>query len=34
LTVRIVARLGRRQPLYEGSAGKAILAFLPETEII
>jgi DNA-binding IclR family transcriptional regulator len=34
LTVRIVARLGRRLPLYAGSAGKAILAFLPETEII
>lgn len=29
-TVRITARLGRRLPLYAGSAGKAILAFLPE----
>lgn len=28
--VRIVARLGLRLPLYAGSAGKAILAFLPE----
>ncbi len=31
--VRIIARLGRRLPLYAGSAGKAILAFLPETKI-
>ncbi|NPV56319.1 MAG: IclR family transcriptional regulator [Anaerolineae bacterium] len=29
-TVRIVTRVGRRLPLYAGSAGKAILAFLPE----
>lgn len=28
--VRIVARLGLRLPLHAGSAGKAILAFLPE----
>lgn len=28
-SVRIVARLGRRLPLYAGSAGKAILAYLP-----
>jgi IclR family KDG regulon transcriptional repressor len=28
--VRIVARLGRRLPLYAGSAGKLLLAFLPE----
>lgn len=28
-TVRIVTRIGRRLPLYAGSAGKAILAFLP-----
>ncbi len=28
--VRIVARLGLRLPLYAGSAGKVILAFLPE----
>ncbi len=27
--VRIVQRIGRRLPLYAGSAGKAILAFLP-----
>jgi IclR family KDG regulon transcriptional repressor len=27
--VRIVARIGRRLPLYAGSAGKAFLAFLP-----
>jgi DNA-binding IclR family transcriptional regulator len=27
--VRIVARLGRRLPLYAGSAGKVFLAFLP-----
>ena len=27
-TVRIVARVGRRLPLYAGSAGKAMLAFL------
>jgi DNA-binding IclR family transcriptional regulator len=33
LTVRIVARLGRRLPLYAGSAGKAILAFLPDAEV-
>lgn len=32
-TVRIVARLGRRLPLYAGSAGKAILAFLPPEKI-
>ena len=30
-TVRIVARVGRRIPLYAGSAGKVFLAFLPET---
>jgi IclR family KDG regulon transcriptional repressor len=29
--VRIVARLGRRLPLYAGSAGKLLLAYLPET---
>lgn len=29
-TVRITQRLGRRLPLYAGSAGKAMLAFLPE----
>jgi DNA-binding IclR family transcriptional regulator len=28
--VRIVARIGRRLPLYAGSAGKLMLAFLPE----
>jgi IclR family transcriptional regulator, KDG regulon repressor len=28
--VRIVARIGRRLPLYAGSAGKAFLAFLPD----
>jgi IclR family transcriptional regulator, KDG regulon repressor len=28
--VRIVARVGRRLPLYAGSAGKLFLAFLPE----
>jgi len=28
--VRIVARLGRRLPLYAGSAGKVFLAFLPQ----
>ena len=27
--VRIVARLGRRLPIYAGAAGKALLAFLP-----
>jgi DNA-binding IclR family transcriptional regulator len=27
--VRIVARIGRRLPLYAGSAGKAFLAFIP-----
>jgi DNA-binding IclR family transcriptional regulator len=31
-TVRIVARLGRRLPLYAGSAGKVMLAFLPGKE--
>jgi IclR family transcriptional regulator, KDG regulon repressor len=30
-TVRIVARVGRRIPLYAGSAGKVFLAFLPES---
>lgn len=30
-TVRIVARVGRRIPLYAGSAGKIFLAFMPET---
>jgi len=29
-TVRIVARVGRRIPLYAGSAGKLFLAYLPE----
>ena len=29
-TVRIVARVGRRIPLYAGSAGKVFLAFMPE----
>ena len=29
-TVRIVARIGRRIPLYAGSAGKVFLAFLSE----
>lgn len=29
-TVRIVARVGRRIPLYAGSAGKVFLAFLPQ----
>lgn len=29
-TVRIVARVGRRIPLYAGSAGKVFLAFLPD----
>ena len=28
--VRIVARIGRRIPLYAGSAGKVFLAFLPD----
>lgn len=35
--VRIVARIGRRLPLYAGSAGKLLLAYLPEkrqTEIL
>lgn len=30
--VRIVARVGRRVPLYAGSAGKVFLAFLPAVE--
>ena len=30
--VRIVARLGRRVPLYAGSAGKVFLAFLPAAQ--
>jgi DNA-binding IclR family transcriptional regulator len=30
--VRVVARVGRRLPLYAGSAGKAMLAFLPVEE--
>ena len=30
-TVRIVARVGRRIPLYAGSAGKVFLAYLPES---
>lgn len=29
-TVRIVTRIGKRLPLYAGSAGKVILAYLPE----
>jgi len=29
LNVRIVARIGRRLPLYAGSAGKVLMAFLP-----
>jgi len=32
-TVRIVARIGRRLPLYAGSAGKVLLAFLPEDRL-
>jgi IclR family transcriptional regulator, KDG regulon repressor len=30
-TVRIVARVGRRIPLYAGSAGKVFLAYLPDS---
>jgi len=30
--VRIVARIGRRMPLYAGSAGKAFLAFMPDKQ--
>jgi len=30
--VRIVARIGRRLPLYAGSAGKAFLAFIPAAQ--
>ena len=30
--IRMVARIGRRLPLYAGSAGKVFLAFLPEKE--
>jgi DNA-binding IclR family transcriptional regulator len=32
-TVRMVSRVGHRLPLYAGSAGKAILAFLPAERI-
>ncbi|NMB55612.1 MAG: IclR family transcriptional regulator [Leptolinea sp.] len=32
-TVRIVARIGRRLPLYAGSAGKVLLAFLPSDRL-
>jgi len=32
-TVRIVARIGRRLPLYAGSAGKAMLAYLPKDHL-
>lgn len=32
-TVRMVSRVGHRLPLYAGSAGKAILAFLPSERI-
>jgi IclR family transcriptional regulator, KDG regulon repressor len=31
--VRMVSRVGHRLPLYAGSAGKAILAFLPEERV-
>jgi IclR family transcriptional regulator, KDG regulon repressor len=31
--VRIIARLGRRLPLYAGSAGKVMLAYLPEAKV-
>lgn len=31
--VRMVARVGRRLPLYAGSAGKAMLAFLPQERV-
>lgn len=31
--VRMVARVGHRLPLYAGSAGKAILAFLPQARV-
>ena len=30
--IRMVARIGRRLPLYAGSAGKVFLAFLPENQ--
>jgi len=30
--IRMVARIGRRLPLYAGSAGKVFLAFLPESK--
>jgi IclR family transcriptional regulator, KDG regulon repressor len=33
LSVRMVSRVGHRLPLYAGSAGKAILAFLPEERV-
>lgn len=32
-TVRMVSRVGRRLPLYAGSGGKAMLAFLPDEQI-
>jgi len=32
LNIRMVTRVGSRLPLYAGSAGKAILAFLPEAD--
>jgi IclR family KDG regulon transcriptional repressor len=32
-TVRIVARIGRRLPLYAGSAGKVLLAYLPQARL-
>ncbi len=31
--VRIIARLGRRLPLYAGSAGKVMMAYLPEEKV-
>jgi DNA-binding IclR family transcriptional regulator len=31
-SVRVTARVGRRLPLYAGSAGKLFLAFLPQTQ--
>lgn len=32
--LRVVAELGRAQPIYSGASGRALLAFLPESEML
>jgi len=32
--LRVVAELGRAQPIYSGASGRVLLAFLPEEEML